>query len=176
VSLDGVMEAPEKWSIPFWNDEIASFKREELFAADAHLLGRVTYEAFAASWPSRTGADAFSDRMNELPKYVVSKQLEKAERKDSTILRDDLPQAVAEIKRLGSGDLLVGGSATLAQALLTHDLVDEWRLLTYPVVLGDGKRLFKQGAKAKLRLVEARAFAGGVALLRYQDDHGGTRA
>lgn len=168
VSLDGVMEAPEKWSFPYWNDEIAKFKHDELFATGAHLLGRNTYEIFAGSWPSRAGADDFSDRMNALPKYVVSSQLQKADWNNSTILRGGLPQAVAEIRSEGTGDLLVGGSATLAQGLESHGLVDEWRLLTYPLILGSGKRLFNDGPQVKLRLVETRPFASGVVLLRYE--------
>lgn len=170
LTLDGVMEAPEKWSFQFWNDEIAKFKTDELFATDAHLLGRVTYQGFAAAWPSRTDEAGFADRMNSLPKYVVSTTLEKAEWNNSTIIKEDIAGAVSKLKQQPGQDILVAGSATLAHTLRQHDLIDEYRLLTYPVVLGSGKRLFKDGSKATLKLVEAKTFSSGVVLLRYQPD------
>ena len=181
ISLDGVIEDPGGsetfkfggWTRPYWNDEIAKFKGDELFAADAHLLGRVTYQGFAAAWPSRTDEAGFADRMNNLPKYVVSTTLEKAEWNNSTIIKENIAEEVSKLKQQPSGDILVAGSATLVQTLMQHDLIDEYRLLTYPVVLGSGKRLFKDGTKATLKLIEAKMFSSGVVLLRYQPDKKG---
>ena len=168
VTLDGVMEAPEKWCFPFWNDEIAKFKHDELFATDAHLLGRVTYETFAAAWPSRKDDAGFADRMNSLPKFVVSTTLGKAEWNNSTILKGEVAEAVLALKKQPGQDILVAGSATLVETLMQQGLIDEYRLLTFPIVLGSGKRLFAQGNNTSLTLVEARSFGSGVVLLRYQ--------
>ena len=165
LSLDGVMEAPEKWSFQFWNDEMAKFKHDELFASDAHLLGRVTYQIFAAAWPSRTGE--FADRMNNLPKYVVSATLEKAEWKDSHVIKENVAEEIAKLKQQAGHDILVAGSGTLVQTLIEHNLIDEYHLLVYPVVLGSGKRLFKDASQTTLKLVDTKAFSSGVVLLSY---------
>ncbi len=170
VTLDGVMEAPEKWCFPFWNDDIAKFKHEELFATDAHLLGRVTYETFAAAWPSRKDDAGFADRMNSLPKFVVSTTLGKAQWNNSTIIKSNIGEAVLALKKQPGQDILVAGSATLVETLMQQGLIDEYRLLTFPIVLGSGKRLFAEGSKASLTLVEARSFGSGVVLLRYQPE------
>ena len=122
VTLDGVMEAPEKWCFPFWNDDIAKFKHDELFATDAHLLGRVTYETFAAAWPSRKDDTGFADRMNELPKFVVSTTLGNAEWKNSTVIKDKVEDAVLALKRQPGQDILVAGSSTLVATLMQHGL------------------------------------------------------
>jgi dihydrofolate reductase len=165
MSLDGVVEAPEKWSVKFWNDEIAKFKNDELFAVDALLLGRVTYEGFAASWPSRKG-DAYSDRMNSIPKFVVSTTLNAVNWHNSTLIGSD---AAAEISRLKQQQtLLVFGSMTLVQTLTQHALVDEYRLLVYPVVLGNGKRLFNEGTRTTLKRAEVKPHGADVVLLRYR--------
>lgn len=173
ITLDGVIEAPNEWSFPYWNDNIAKLKLDELMAADAHLLGRVTYEGFAAAWPDRTDEAGFADRMNNLPKYVVSTTLEKAEWNNSTILKTDVAVQIAELKKQPGGDILVAGSATLVETLIAHDLVDEYHLLTYPIVVGKGKRLFKDGSHTKLKLIETKPYDSGVVLLRYQPDHNG---
>jgi dihydrofolate reductase len=170
VSLDGVMEAPEKWSFQFWNDEIAKFKRDELFASDAHLLGRVTYQIFASAWPSRTDEEGFADRMNSLPKYVVSTTLKKAEWKNSYLIRENVVEEISNLKQQPGQDILVAGSATLVQTLIQHDLIDKYHLLVFPVVLGSGKRLFKDEGKATLKLMEAKTFSSGVVLLSYRPD------
>lgn len=171
MSLDGVLDEPQNWSFPYWNDDIAKFKTDELLATDAHLLGRVTYEGFAAAWPSRSDEAGFADRMNSLPKYVVSTTLEKADWNNSTIIHENVADAISELKQQYDQDILVAGSATLIQTLLAHDLVDEYRLLVYPIVLGKGKRLFQDGSEAKLKLVESKSL-GSVVLLRYQPDRG----
>ena len=155
LSLDGVMEAPS-WTFPYWNDEIAAFKGEEMSRAEALLLGRVTYEEFAAVWPS--SQDEGADQFNAIPKIVVSTTLAQSDL-DRTgwnghLLVGEMPEAVRALKREPGGDLLVHGSARLVQSLTAHGLVDEYRLLVYPVVLGSGKRLF-EAEQARLDLVQA---------------------
>jgi dihydrofolate reductase len=167
LSLDGVMEEP-MWTAPYWNDEIAAFKAEETSANEALLLGRVTYQGFAEAWPGRS--DAGADYFNGTRKYVVSRTLESAEWHNSQIIQDDV---VAEIKRLKAQDgpdIVVHGSAMLVQTLMEKGLVDRYRLLIYPVVLGQGKRLFKQGIPATLRLVESQPFSSGVVALVYEPE------
>ena len=175
VSLDGVMEDPggsEKskhgaWTMQYWNDEIGKFKLEELFASDALLLGRVTYQGFAAAWPSRTDEQGFAQWMNSIPKYVVSTTLRQLDWNNSRLIKGNLPDEISKLKQQLGKNILVNGSATLVQTLMQHDLVDEYRLLVYPVVLGDGKRLFKDGKNTKLRLAETKTFPSGVVFLQY---------
>ena len=169
MTLDGVIENPQ-WTVPYWNDEIASFKQAELFAADAQLLGRVTYEGFAAAWPDQTDEEGFADRMNSMPKYVVSTTLDKAEWTNSTIIRDDVAEAIRTLKQQPGENILVGGSATLIQWLIAQDLVDEYHLLVYPVTLGQGIRLFQNGSAVKLKLVQAQPYSSGVVGLIYTPD------
>jgi dihydrofolate reductase len=169
VTLDGVMEAPNKWSFQFWNEEAAQFKFDELFSSDALLLGRVTYEGFAAAWPSMKDEAGFGDRMNGIPKYVVSTTLEEANWNNSTIIRGDIAEEVARLKEQGGQDILVGGSADLVDLLMEHDLVDEYRFMIYPVVVGSGKRLFKDRSDmATLSLVDTKVTSTGVVILTYQ--------
>ncbi len=152
ISLDGVIEDPGGaenfphggWSFKFDRGADGDkFKMDELEAADAQLLGRVTYEGFADAWPNM-GGDQFGDKMNSMPKYVVSTTLEQADWENSTILRGDLAQEIAELKERYEGDILIAGSATLAQSLTTLGLIDEYRLMVFPVTLGGGKRLFRR--------------------------------
>jgi dihydrofolate reductase len=176
VSLDGVMEDPggsESFRHGGWSFEIArgdegdKFKLDETLSAEALLLGKVTYEGFAAAWPSREGE--FADKFNTMPKYVVSSTLEEPEWNNSTVLKGDLAEEVAKLRREHEGDIVVHGSARLAQALLDHDLVDELRLMVFPVVLGSGKRLFGEtSGKKPLRLVDSKVVGDGVAILVYQ--------
>jgi dihydrofolate reductase len=176
LSLDGVMEDPggaEKyqhggWTVPYWNDELGAFKTEELFASDALLLGRVTYQGFAAAWPSMTDEAGFADRMNSNHKYVVSATLDKAEWGPASIVEGDLVEELTKFKQQPGGDILVAGSATLVQALMRHRLVDELRLEVYPIVLGAGKRLFGDDSYTKLELVSEQATSTGVLLLVYR--------
>jgi len=170
MSLDGVMEAPEKWSFPYWNDEIARFKTDELFASGAHLLGRVTYDGFAAAWPGRKDDTGFAERMNSLPKYVVSTTLKRADWSGSTIIREGIAQEVSTLKQQPAGDILVAGSATLVRELTRLHLVDEYRFLVYPIVLGSGKHVFADQSQVGLKLSESKPFGSGVVLLRYQLD------
>jgi len=170
ITLDGVTEAPEKWSFPFWNDEISKFKHDELFASDALLLGRVTYQGFAAAWPSRTDKQGYADRINSLPKYVVSTTLEKPEWNNSTLIKANVAEEIAKLKQQPGQDIVIHGSNTLVRALMPHNLIDEYRLLVYPMVRGTGKRLFQDDSQAALKLSETKTFGSGVVLLRYQPD------
>jgi dihydrofolate reductase len=167
VSLDGVMEDPA-WTMPFFNDEYMRFKLAELQAVDAHLLGRVTYEGFAAAWPGRTDEQGFADRMNTLPKYVVSTTLRELTWNNSHLLGSDLTTEIMALKAQPGQDILVAGSAQLVQALMKLNLIDEYRLMTFPVVLGRGKRLFQEGSQATLHLVDSVRFSNGVMVHTYR--------
>jgi dihydrofolate reductase len=176
VSLDGVMQAPgggEEFEHAGWTFEIDRgeegnrFKLEETFDAEALLLGRVTYEGFAAAWPSMK--NEFADKLNSMPKYVVSSTLKEAGWNNSTVLDGDVVEEVSKLKQDTTGDLFVHGSARLAQTLLEHDLIDELRLMVFPVVLGRGKRLFGETSnKKRLRLTNSRTVGDGVAILIYE--------
>lgn len=168
MTLDGVVGEPQEWSFPYWSDETGKFKFEELQGTDAHLLGRITYQSFASAWPERTDEQGFAERMNSLPKYVVSTTLKKAEWNNSTIIKTNVVEEIAKLKKQPGGDILIAGSMTLIRTLMEHDLVDEYRLLVYPIVLGKGKRLFSDGVAASLQLTESKPMGSGVVLLRYQ--------
>jgi dihydrofolate reductase len=173
MSLDGVMQDPggdSKWKHAGWSfkvsrgDEGDKFKLDETRESEALLLGRVTYEGFAAAWPHVPGE--FGDMFNNMPKYVVSSTLNKADWKNSTILKGDVVKEVSELKKRLKGNIVVHGSARLVQTLLEHDLVDELRLMVYPVILGSGKRLFGDTTDKKpLKLTESRTVGDGVAIL-----------
>ena len=165
VSLDGVMENPA-WTMPYWNDEIAAFKGEETDASDALLLGRVTYEGFAMAWPE--SEDEGAAYFNGVRKYVVSTTLQTADWNNSVLLKANVADEIAKIKQEDGKAITVHGSGTLVQTLLKHNLVDQLRLLVYPVVLGEGKRLFHDGTVATLNLIEAKAFRSGVTALIYE--------
>jgi dihydrofolate reductase len=176
VSLDGVVEAPgggEDYKYGGWSFEIErgdegdKFKLDEAFSSEALLLGRVTYEGFAAAWPSRDGE--FADKFNSMPKYVVSSTLGEPEWNNSTVLSGDVAEEVAKLRQAQDGDIVVHGSPQLVQTLIEHDLVDEYRLMLYPLVLGMGKRLFGATTdKKRLRLVDSKVVGDGVAILIYQ--------
>ncbi|MGE0239655.1 MAG: dihydrofolate reductase family protein [Parvibaculaceae bacterium] len=174
VSLDGVVQDPVgmegsglgDWTGPFSRGPDGDrFKQEELARADALLFGRVTYDGFAAVWP--LVKDAFAERMNSLPKYVASRTLESAAWTNSTIIGQDLVGETKALKAEAGGDMLIYGSASIVHALMPHRLIDEYRLMVYPVVLGRGKRLFPQGTQSVLTLAECRTFDDGIVLLRY---------
>jgi dihydrofolate reductase len=177
VSLDGVMEDPGGsehtkhggWTFKFnRGDEGNKFKLDETHNAEAQLLGRVTYEGFAEAWPTR-GGDPFSDKFNSMPKYVVSQTLKKADWNNSTILKGNVVEEVSKLKQKLMGDILVSGSARLAQTLIANDLVDELRLMVFPVLLGSGKRLFGETSDMKtMRLAESKTVGDGVSILVYQ--------
>jgi dihydrofolate reductase len=171
MSLDGVMEEP-RWTFQFdRGPEGDKFKYDELFASDALLLGRVTYQGFAQAWPSMAGDD-FGQRMNSIPKYVVSGTLTDAEANwgPTTVLRGEVAAEVAALKAQPSGDLLVEGSSQLVQALARQGLVDEYRLMVFPIILGRGKRVFPADLAdpAKLTVVAHQTVGDGVTLLTLQ--------
>ena len=179
ISLDGVMEDPGGaeeyehggWSFKFdRGEEGDKLKVDELMAADAQLLGRVTYQGFAKAWPSMAG-NPFAEKMNAMPKYVVSSMLteEQADWNNSTVIGDDVAGQVARVKQEVAGDVLVAGSARLVRSLAEHDLVDEYRLMVFPVVLGTGKRLFGEGIPhTVLRLLDSTPVGpDGVVVLTY---------
>ncbi|WP_309571874.1 dihydrofolate reductase family protein [Deinococcus sp.] len=167
LSLDGVMDTPS-WTAPYWNDGIAAFKAAEMEAAQALLQGRVTYDGMAAAWPERGDEDPGAATMNAIPKYVVSTTLSDATWNNSTIIRENVVQEVQALKDRYEGDVLVYGSGELSRFLLAHGLVDGLNLLVYPVVLGQGKRLFGDEVGPGLTLTGSRTFNSGVVLLQYQ--------
>jgi dihydrofolate reductase len=176
VSLDGVMEAPGgddgfvrgAWTFEFdRGDEGNKFKLDETMATDALLLGRKTYEGFAAAWPQRDGE--FADRFNSMPKYVVSSTLTDPSWTNTTVLSGDPVAEVSRLKEGGDGELVVHGSGTLVRALVEADLVDELRLMVFPVVLGTGMKLFGDMRDLKkLRLTSSQVVGDGVAILVYE--------
>lgn len=169
VSLDGVMDEPGHWSFDFWSDEAARFKLDELGAAEAQLLGRKTYEGFAAAWPAMQDEAGFADKMNAMPKYVVSATLQTADWTNSHIIRDNVIEEINKLRQRPGGDLLLAGSGALFDTLMQADLIDEYRLMLYPVILGTGLRLFKEGiAKKPLRLTSTRPLSKGVTVLTYE--------
>jgi dihydrofolate reductase len=176
MSLDGVVEDPggsEDFKHGGWSFEIErgeegdKFKLDETLEADALLLGRVTYEGFAAAWTSREGE--FADKFNNMPKYVVSSTLEDPEWNNSTVLKGDVAEEVSKLSERQDGNIVVHGSPRLVQTLIEHDLVDELRLMVFPVVLGSGKRLFGETSdKKRLRLADSKTVGDGVAILIYE--------
>lgn len=163
VSLDGVFEEPGQWSFPFWTEEASKWKFDELFAADAQLLGRVTYEGFAAAWPTMTDEAGFADRMNGMPKYVVSSTLTDPSWTNTRVITVDA------IKDLPDEKLLVAGSGRLVDTLFREGLVDELRLLVHPIVLGSGRQLFQDGVPTtSLTLEDQQTFSSGVLALTYR--------
>ena len=178
ISLDGIIEDPGGaegyahggWSFRSPAPDSEAFKFEELQAADVQLMGRVTYDGFAAAWPAMEEATGeFGRKMNNMPKVVVSTTLTNPEWKNTTVISGNVAAEVARLKEQYTGDVLVPASATLVETLREHDLVDEYRLMVHPVVLGSGKRLFKEGAGGtELELVETRAMGPSVLLLIYR--------
>lgn len=176
VSLDTVMEDPGGaegtphggWSMAYWNDEIAAFKTEELFDAEAMLLGRTTYEGFAAAWPTMKDEEGFADRMNGIPKYVVTSTLDTLTWNNSTRLDGEVAASVGALKDRVPGNILVNGSATLVHELARLGLVDQYRLVVYPLTLGAGKRVFGNGTYAKLDLTSERRTSTGAVLVDYR--------
>jgi dihydrofolate reductase len=169
ISLDGVIESPEKWHFPYFNDEMGAEVGAQMAAADAMLLGRVTYQEFAGFWPNADPNDPFTAQMNNTPKYVVSTTLDTVEWQNSTLIKGNIAEGIAALKQQPGKNIGITGSATLVNSLIQSDLLDELRLLVHPVVVGSGKRLFKDGGDLKrLQLVESKTFGTGVVSLVYQ--------
>ena len=178
MTLDGVVEDPggaEGFELGGWSfryaqrsEDAMKFGGDQLLASDALLLGRKTYQGFAKAWPSMTDGGWYADRMNTLPKYVVSTTLDKAEWNNTTMLQGILKEEVATLKRQPGQDILIFGSGELVNNLIKEKLVDELRLLVHTVVLGRGRRLFKEGPPIGLTLHEAKTFTSGVALIAYR--------
>jgi dihydrofolate reductase len=170
VSLDGVVESPEKWHFPYFNDEMGEAVGAAIASSDAMLLGRVTYQEFAAYWPGVSSEDEpFATHMNNTPKYVVSKTLDKAEWNNSTLISGNVAEEITKLKQQPGKNIGITGSATLVQSLLQDDLLDELGLMIHPVVVGSGKRLFQEGGGPKgLKLVDSMTFSTGVVSLTYQ--------
>lgn len=180
LSLDGVFEAPgpdgsgykyEGWTFPYFCDEFMPFKMSELQAAEIQLLGRVTYDGFAAAWPERTG-DEFSDKFNAMPKYVVSKSLKTADWNNSHIISSNVAEEIKKLKEdpKGKGDILIAGSGELVRFLLKEKLVDQLNILLYPIILGTGKKLFEGAEKTELKLTDSEAWSSGVTKLIYEPE------
>jgi dihydrofolate reductase len=170
VSLDGVIENPV-WTFRFTGEEQQRFKYDELSAADALLLGRVTYEGFAAAWPHMTEqAGEYADMMNGYPKHVVSRTLEEPLGwNNSSLIKGDVAEEISELKRQPGEDILILGSSSLVNDLMRYGLIDEYRLMVFPVVLGSGQRLFGDGVEeTDLELVGNDSFETGVVVLTYR--------
>ncbi|PYE50537.1 dihydrofolate reductase family protein [Deinococcus yavapaiensis] len=166
LTLDGVMEEPSSWQRGYSSPDIGRFKHDELFESDALLLGRVTYEDFVGYWPTATDTGAFGERMNSLPKFVATTTPRTLEW-NATALEGDVVTAVRTLKRQEGGNLLTYGSGSFARTLLRHGLVDELRLMVYPLVLGSGKRLFSGEDRLPLKLTSSRNLGADVMLLIY---------
>jgi dihydrofolate reductase len=176
MTLDGVMEAPggepthphTGWVFDYLSPEQQEYKLNEVLEAESHLLGRVTYESFAGAWPEREGE--FADKMNSMPKYVVSSTLEEPlEWNNSTLVQGDLAEEVRKLKEQDGGPILVAGSATLVHSLIENNLVDELRVMVFPVMIGGGKRPFPESRQRKaFKLTDTRTFGSGVAVLTYE--------
>jgi dihydrofolate reductase len=177
VSLNGVMEAPggepthphAGWTFEsIYGEDHYAYKDEEIQEAEALLLGRKTYEGFAAAWPKRDRSDPFTDKINSMPKYVISSTLTDPEWENTTVLSGEPVDEVRKLKEADGGPILVNGSAQLVHALAEADLVDEYRAMVHPVLVADGLRMFPDpGDMKKLKLADARTYDSGVALLIY---------
>jgi dihydrofolate reductase len=169
VSLDGVFEEPGRWSFPFFNEQAAQFKWRELEASDALLLGRKTYEGFAAAWPTMKGTGEFGERMNSMAKYVVSSTLEKADWTGSILVKGNLATEIARLKDQPGLDLLLSGSGQLLNELSRANLIDLYRFMVHPILLGRGAPLFADGMdQTVLKLTHHESFDSGIVILEYQ--------
>ena len=169
LSLDGVFEEPGHWSGPFFNEEAAEFKWKELQASDALLLGRRTYAGFASAWPTMEGTGEFGEKMNSMPKYVVSSTLDTLEWSGSRLVEGDAVEEIKKLKAQPGQDLLLSGSGQLFNSMLAANLVDLYRFMLHPVVLGQGRRLFNGGDTGPaLQLTGTQTFKSGIVILEYE--------
>ena len=173
VTLDGIFEEPGQWSFPFFNDQAAQFKARELEESDALLLGRKTYEGFAAAWPTMEGTGEFGEKMNSMPKYVVSSTLEEAGWTGSILVKGDLATEIGKLKDTPGKDLLLSGSGRLLNGLRQANLIDLYRFMLHPIVLGTGARLFPDGIdRTVLQLRHHETFDSGIVILEYVSSAG----
>jgi dihydrofolate reductase len=178
VTIDGVMQDPggvgeiERggWSSPYWNDELAKYQTDQLFGSDALLLGRKTFTGFAAAWPGAEETEGeFAVRMNNLPKFVVSQSLKEPLEWNGTLLKGNIAEEVRKLKQESGQDILIYGSGKLVNSLMAHNVIDVYRLMVHPVVLGAGKPLFEDGAtRTSLKLIDSRTTDTGVVMLTYE--------
>jgi dihydrofolate reductase len=170
MTLDGVIESPQEWSPPYWDEEHAAYARKLLFAADALLLGRVTYEGFAQAWPARSG-DEYTDRINAMPKYVASRTLQEATW-NATVIQGDVADEVERLKREPGEDILKFGTGEVDRTLLANGLIDELHVWVFPVLVGKGQGLIDGIETTHLNLVETTRFASGIVVLTYAPKEG----
>jgi dihydrofolate reductase len=170
ITLDGVVGSPDRWSAPFQCDDMAEFLRRQMQEADALLLGRATYQEFAGYWPFQSNdASGVAAYINKVAKFVVSSTLEQADWQNTTIIGGNAAEQIAKLKAQPGKSIVVTGSAVLAQSLMKHHLIDEYRLFVAPVVIGQGKHLFPDGSDMQpLKLAEVKPFSSGVVLLIYK--------
>ena len=169
ISLDGVFEEPGHWSFPYFDDQAAQFKADELDATDAQLLGRLTYQGFAKAWPTMEGTGDFGVKMNSMPKYVVTSTLKDLSWSGSKRIDGDVEGAVRKLKAQPGGDLLLAGSGQLFRALSRAGLIDVYRFMVHPVIMGKGKRLFTDDTeRQELKLVNTRTFTKGIVVLEFE--------
>jgi len=165
MAMDGVVENPQ-WTSQFRSEESQKYKFDELFASDALLLGRITYQGLAAAWPGATGA--YGERINRMPKYVPTTTLQEAEW-NATLIKDNVVEEVTRLKQESGQDILIFGSVELIHSLMQEDLIDEYRLMVFPIVVGNGKRLFHGESQQKaFKLVQSQTFGSGVVVLTYE--------
>ena len=169
ISLDGVVEAPENWQMPYFNDEMGEVVGSNMAAADTMLLGRRTYQEFADFWPNQSSDEQFADQINSIPKLVASTTLDRVDWQNSILIRGNVAEELAKLKEQPGKNINVTGSVTLVRSLLRDDLLDELGLLVHPIVVGAGKRLFEAGSgQIPLTLVDSKTFSTGVVSLTYQ--------
>ena len=171
VTLDGVFDGDTmgQWEMPYNSDDKVEFVKDGILASDALLIGRVTYEMLAAYWPTQQNNEmGWADWVNSIPKYVISSTLKKAEWNNSTIIKKNVVEEIIKLKQQPGQNLLITGSAALVQSLMETDLVDEYQFLVHPIIMGSGKRFFKDGMNTSLKLVKTKTFRSGVILLSYK--------
>ena len=168
ASMDSVMENPQNWVFDYVNDEFFKYASDQLFAADMLIMGRVTYEGFAEAWPARAGADAFADRMNSLPKFVASRTWKGPLLWNANLIQGNVAKEVTKLKDGSGGTILQYGSGELTRTLLQHGLIDEFRVMVYPVAVGTGLRIFESIQQTPMKLLETKMFSTGVVILHYQ--------
>lgn len=171
LTVDGVIESPEHWQFPYMDESVAAQIQAGIHSLDALMLGRVTYEIFAASWPQQTNNEfGIADKLNSVQKYVVSTTLKTADWNNSVIINQNVFDEIRQLKATDGGDIGITGSRRLVRSLAEADLIDEYSLMVHPIVLGRGERLFGDGLDLKLKMVDSKTFSTGVVLLTYQPD------